>query len=127
MKKLLFCCLVMLLVSTTQVLAETSVHGRYLSAQGKKVQVQLTVSQPPPAAFIVLQRIPAGVQLLSADPEPSGFDKGSSAVKWLFKGPHPGSLRITMHLSQPVAAHSVSGEIRYRDPGSGKMMTRRIK
>jgi len=105
--------------------AETNVSGRYAGGQGTRVTIQLSVAAPPPAAFIVLQHLPDGVQLINASPAPSGFN--GQQVKWLFKHPHPGGATISMQLSRPVAVNQLLGEIRFSDPKSGDMFMTRIK
>lgn len=105
--------------------AETNVSGHYAGGQGNQVTIQLSVAAPPPAAFIVLQQLPAGVQLVNASPAPSGFN--SQQVKWLFKHPHPGGTTISMQLSRPVAVNQLRGEIRFRHPKDGKMFMKQIK
>lgn len=104
--------------------AETNVSGRY-GGQGTQVTIQLSVAAPPPMAFIVLQQLPAGVQLVHASPAPSGMN--DQQIKWLFKHPHPGGATISMQLSKPVAVHQLRGEIRFRHPKSGNMFTKPIK
>ncbi|NOQ46917.1 MAG: hypothetical protein GQ559_09645 [Desulfobulbaceae bacterium] len=127
MKKLFLCLFIVLLFFIIPALAAADVVGRYVGGRGNNVQVRLTVSKPPPAAFIVLQHLPAGVRIEAADPKPSGFDPASSTVKWLFKHPRPGSVAITMRLSRPVSGNMLTGEIRFRHPGSGKMVSRTIR
>lgn len=105
--------------------AETNVSGHYDGGQGNQVTIQLSVAAPPPAAFIVLQQLPAGVQLVNASPAPSGFN--GRQVKWLFKHPHTGGTTISMQLSKPVAVNQLQGEIRFRHPKNGDMFKKRIK
>lgn len=105
--------------------AETNVSGQYRGGEGSLVTLQLTVAPPPPAAFIVLQRLPAGVELVTASPAPSG--RSGQQIKWLFKHPRPGSTTVTMRLSKAVALHRLQGEIRFRHPKSGNMFTKRIE
>lgn len=105
--------------------AETNVSGHYSGGQGNQVTIQLYVAAPPPAAFIVLQQLPAGVQLVNATPAPSGFN--GRLVKWLFKHPHTGSTTISMHLSKQVVANQLRGEIRFRHPKNGNMFKKQIK
>ena len=105
--------------------AETNISGHYSGGQGTQVTIQLSVAAPPPAAFIVLQQLPAGVQLVNASPAPSGLN--NQQVKWLFKHPSSGNETISMQLSRPVAVKELRGEIRFRHPKSGNMFTRQIK
>lgn len=107
--------------------AKTDVSGSYKQGGGQHVTIKIKVSEPPPMAFIVLQHVPKGVQLLSADPRPSGKGNGASSVKWLFKHARPGKHILKMHFSKPVDPKQLSGEIRFRHPKSGVMITRKIR
>lgn len=105
--------------------AETNVTGRFGDGKGDQVTVQLNVSAPPPAAFIVLLGLPSGVRLVEASPNPSGFN--GQQVKWLFKHPGPGGASISMKLSKAVTKDQLQGQIRFSHPKTGKMFTRRIQ
>ncbi len=107
--------------------AKTDVSGSYKHGGGDHITIQIKVSAPPPMAFIVLQHLPKGVKLLSADPRPSGSGKGASSVKWLFKHARPGKHKLKMQLSKPVDPKQLRGEIRFRHPQSGAMITRKIR
>ena len=107
-------------------LAETDVTGRYLAGGGSDVQILLTIQEPPPAAFIVQQQIPQGVKMTAADPAPSGLQQEGGVIKWLFKRPQPGSVILTLQLSKQVMESQLAGEISYRHPRSGALITRKI-
>ena len=107
--------------------AQTDVVGSYQDGGGKHVTIKIKVSEPPPMAFIVLQHLPKGVKLLSAVPGPSGSGKGASSVKWLFKHARPGKHKLKMQLSKAVDPKQLKGEIRFRHPKSGAMITRKIR
>lgn len=102
------------------------VSGRYLSAAGSLITIRVRVAAPAPAAFIVLQYLPAGVRVAAADPKPAGIDSRTSALKWLFRNPAPGSYSLAIRLSRPVRPKAVRGEIRFRHPVSGKMIRKNI-
>ena len=110
----------------TIVWADGGVAGRYLAGGGSDVRILLTINRPAPKAFIVLQQVPAGVVVASVSPAPSGGPQDGSAIKWLFKRPSPGSMILTMQLSRQVAESGLIGEISYRHPKSGKLVTRKI-
>lgn len=107
--------------------AQTDVSGSYQYGGGEHVTIKIKVSKPPPMAFIVLQHLPKGVKLVSADPRPSGSGKGASSVKWLFKHARPGMHILKMRFSKPVDPRQLSGEIRFRHPKSDAMITRKIR
>lgn len=107
--------------------AFADVSGHY-SGKGATVKIQLKVSEPVPAAFIVQQPLPRGVQLKSARPSPSGYTPGSSAAKWFFKHPRAGSITLSMQLAGNLPSNGLQGGvIRYRLPGSNKMVSRTIR
>ena len=106
--------------------ADTDVAGRYLGGGGSDIQVLLTIQSPPPAAFIVLQQIPDDVKILAASPAPSGFQQKGGTIKWLFKRPLPGSVILSLQLSRQVQENQLVGEISYRHPRSGVLITRKI-
>lgn len=124
-RRLFFLLLVTGMVWPQHLHAKNSVTGRYQGAGSDQVTIQLVVSDPAPMAFIVLQRLPKGVRLLSASPNPSGGTKGAT-VKWLFKHARPGNHTVVMRLSMPVAPGQLQGEIRFRHPDSGAMITTKI-
>lgn len=107
--------------------AKTDVSGSYQHGGGGHVTIIIKVSEPPPMAFIVLQHLPQGVKLLAANPRPSGSGNGSSSVKWLFKHARPGKHTLEMQLSKSVDPKQLRGEIRFRHPQSGAMITRKIR
>lgn len=128
MKRYLFStvCVALLILSLTG-WAQADVSGYYQTGGGQDVTIHITVGQSPPMAFIVIQQLPKGVSVLSASPQPSGFKRGGSQVKWLFKHAQPGKMTLSLQLSKPVARNRLQGEIRYRHPGSGAMMSKKIK
>ena len=106
--------------------AETNVVGRYLAGGGSDVRVLLTIQAPPPAAFIILQQIPPGVKMTAATPAPSGFQQDGATIKWLFKRPRPRTMIISMQLSRQVPESQLKGEISYRHPRNGELISRKI-
>ncbi len=126
MKFLFSWMVIVLLFCAETVYAETNVVGRYLAGEGNDVRMLLTIQAPPPAAFIVLQHIPPGVRMTAASPPPSGFQQEGEAVKWFFKRPRPGTLMLSVQLSQPVPESRLVGEIRYRHPRNGTLVIRKI-
>ena len=111
---------------TPPAMAETGVAGRYLAGGGSDVQILLTIQDPPPAAFIVQQQIPAGVRMTAAEPAPAGLQQEGGVIKWLFKHPQPGSVILTLQLSKQVVENQLAGEISYRHPRSGTLVTQKI-
>lgn len=107
--------------------ASAEVTGNY-AGKGGNISIRLHISAPVPTAFIVQQPLPNGVRLQSANPPPSGYDPASSMVKWFFKHPGSGSITLYIQLVGPMPGAGLSGgEIRYRLPGNGKMVSRSIR
>jgi hypothetical protein len=106
--------------------ANRSVTCRYLQADGRHIQLQLTIGSPAPATIIVIQYLPPGTAIEQAQPAFSRFNQNSGEAKWLLKGVGAGRLLIDLHLSQPVQAGTVHGEIRYKHPTTGAMITEKI-
>lgn len=116
--------LFLLLFFVPSVHADTNVSGKY-GGGGSKVTIKLSVASPPPAAFIVLQQLPTGVQLVGASPQPAGVS--GQQVKWFIKHPNAGGSSISMQLSQSVSTKQLRGQIRFKHPRTGKMLTGRIQ
>lgn len=119
-----FLLLFLFVVSVPTLHAETTVSGSYAGG-GTKININLSVGSPPPAAFIVLQRLPSGVHLVHARPAPAGAN--GQQIKWLFKHPRSGGASISMQLSQPVPVNALQGEIRFQHKKNGQMFSQRIR
>lgn len=126
-RRILFLVFIGSLLTPFMLHAKTDVSGSYAHGNGHHVTIQIKVSDPPPMAFIVLQHLPNGVNLLAADPRPSGSGKGTSSIKWLFKHARSGTHILKMQLSKSVDTKQLRGEIRFRHPQSGAMITRKIR
>lgn len=114
--------LIFLFVLSLAASARADVRAAYLQGGGNTVTIRVEVTKPAPAATIVLQRFPAGVRLLSADPSPADVEPTTGTARWFFKRIRPGRNTISMHLSRPVSPKELSGIIRYHEPGTGKMV-----
>ena len=126
-RRIFFLVFIGLLLTPLVLHAKTDVSGSYMHGGGQHVTIKIKVSEPPPMAFIVLQHLPQGIELLSANPRPSGKGPGASSVKWLFKHAGPGNHILKMHFSKPVNPKQLRGEIRFRHPESGVMITTKIR
>lgn len=120
-----FTAIAVLLLPLT-VWAKTDVSGSYV-VRGDQVTIQIAVGNPPPMAFIVMQKIPKGVEVVSASPRPSGYKKGGASLKWLFKHARPGTMSVKLQLSKPVKRSQLKGKIRYQHPAGGETITKKIK
>ncbi|MFA7382450.1 MAG: hypothetical protein WC001_03295 [Desulfurivibrionaceae bacterium] len=120
---LLLLTLLMLLLPPMPMLhaGEVLVSGRYLSGAGQDIQLQITVASPAPGTLIVIQKLPAGTVIETAMPAFHQYDAGKGEGKWLLTQIRPGRHVLSLRLAQPVAAGTISGEIRYMDPASGRL------
>ena len=100
---------------------EALISGQYLSSAGQDIQLRITVASPAPTTLIVIQNLPAGTVIETAAPAFHQYDAGKGEVKWLLTKVSPGSYLLSLHLSRPVASGGISGEIRYKEPASGRL------
>lgn len=103
------------------------VGGQYQSAAGQDIQLLVTVGSPAPTTLIVIQNLPPGTVVDSASPAFNQYDAGKGEVKWLLTHVNPGRYTINLRLQHPVVSGRISGDIRYKDPGSGRMITLRVR
>jgi hypothetical protein len=66
------------------------------------------------------------VRVVGAAPPLKMADHGTGQVKWLLSAPAPGRHLLVLKLDRAVTAGQANGEIRYREPATGKMVTRAI-
>ena len=97
------------------------VSGQYLSSAGQDIQLRITVASPAPTTLIVIQNLPAGTVIEAASPAFHQYDAGKGEVKWLLTQVSPGSYLLSLRLPRPVASGGISGEIRYKEPASGRL------
>jgi hypothetical protein len=115
-----------LLLTPALLWANDLITCHYLQASGQEIRLELDIGRPAPASVIVIQHLPRGTGIKSSSPRLQKFNKKRSEAKWLLKGPRPGLLTMAMHLDRPVKKGAVSGELRYMNPATGKMVTMRI-
>lgn len=118
---LLLTLLLLLLPPTPLRAGEASVGGHYLSGAGQDIQLRVTVAGPAPTTLIVIQRLPAGTVIEAASPAFQQYDAGKGEVKWLLTHVSPGRYLLGLRLPRPLAPGAISGEIRYKDPASGRL------
>lgn len=107
--------------------AEELVRCRYLAAAGQEIRLQLEIGSPSPASIIVIQHLPAGLDIESATPPLQKFTAKQGEAKWLLKKPQPGVLAVVMRLNRPVQGGEVSGEVRYMSPATGAMVVMPVR
>ncbi len=99
------------------------VSARYLRAQGRELVVKIIVGSPPPPSLILIQNLPAGVAVRRSLPPAQSVNAAKGKAKWLLREVQAGTLIVRMSLDRVVSAASIAGEIRYREPSSGTMIT----
>lgn len=118
---LLLALLVLLSLPSPLRAGEALVNARYLSGAGQDIQLRITVASPAPTTLIVIQNLPAGTVIDAASPAFHQYDASKGEGKWLLTQVSPGSYTLSLRLPRPVAAGGISGEIRYKDPASGRL------
>ncbi len=98
-------------------------RARYLENRGMTTVLELTVEDPPPTSVIVQQHIPQGTKIQDATPSYTKFIASKGVVKWLFKRPQPGVVRIVLNYSTPLTGQSATAVIRCKSPKDGTLMT----
>jgi hypothetical protein len=115
--------LVAVCLSTAGEIRAEGIHARYLENSGRTSVLELTVEDPPPTSVIVQQRIPQGTEIQSASPAYTKFVAQKGVVKWLFKRPQPGVIKIVLKYTTPLAAKGAKAVIRCKSPSNGQLMT----
>jgi hypothetical protein len=100
------------------------VSGRYLE-KGTTVSLEIRIGRPAPASLIVIQHLPQGTEIVSADPPCRKYNAARGEARWLLRKPAPGTLTIHLTLAQPAAA--VSAELRCMDPATGRLVTTEVR
>lgn len=97
---------------------ERQVAGRY-KVSGNTILHTITIPAQPPAAVIVVQYLPPGTQIASADPAYSSYDPATGEAKWLLKGVSPGVLQIRLTLAHEVNKDKIRAEALFKDAVGG--------
>lgn len=95
------------------------VTARYARIAGQEVVAEISVGHPPPPTIIVIQRLPAEVSVIQAEPATKSANSNRGEVKWLLRGVRAGRIPVRLTLDRPVTSREISGKIRYREPGRG--------
>ena len=123
MKRLILLSLIAFVWLPVSAVAEGLISCKYLKGSGSKIELQLDISSPPPSTIIILQYLPAGVEILKSRPKMKKYNKERGQARWLLKDVHPGSMKVMMELNKAVNKGAIKGELRYRNPESGSMET----
>jgi hypothetical protein len=103
--------------------AGTGVSAAYVQAQGTLLAVEIRVGTPPPSSLILIQNLPPGVSILSAQPPANNVNPGKGEAKWLLRDITAGQVIIRMTLDRPVNAGDISAEIRFMPAQGSGMQT----
>lgn len=107
--------------------AQALVNGQYLSGAGQDIQLRITVANPSPTTLIVVQNLPIGMTIEAATPAFHQYDASRGEVKWLLTRISPGSYTLNLRLQRAALPGEISGEIRYKEPASGRMINLPIR
>ena len=102
--------------------ADELITCRYLSSKGQNILLELNVGSPAPSMIIIMQKVPAEASIIKASPKFKKYDKTRGQAKWLLTGVKPGRIKMKMTLSKPIKSSEVFGEVRYKNPATGKMV-----
>lgn len=119
---LLFLTLLLLFSLPAMLRAGQLVEGQYLSSAGQDIQLRITVANPSPTTLIVMQNLPIGTIIDAATPAFQQYNANTGEVKWLLTKITPGSYTLSLRLQRAVASGAIRGEIRYKEPASGRMI-----
>ncbi len=111
----------LLTILPMQVCAGDLVSAKYITSEGQKIVMELKIQSPAPNTVIVIQHLPKGTGIKQSDPPFDKYNTKRCEAKWLLRKVKPGTLRISMETTGSVKAGGVRGEVRYKDPSTGKM------
>ncbi len=117
------CLVLVTLMAPAGLRAGELVTARYLRAQGRELVVKIIVGSPPPPSLIFIQNLPAGVTIRRSMPPAQSVNAAGGKAKWLLREVQTGTIVVRMSLDREVQAAAITGEIRYREPRSGTMIT----
>ena len=111
----------LLTILPMQVCAGDLVSAKYISSEGQKIVMELRIQSPAPNTVIVIQHLPRGTGIKQSDPPFDKYNPKRCEAKWLLRKVKHGTFRISMETTGSVKAGDVRGEVRYKDPSTGKM------
>ena len=122
---IIFMAAVILFCDHKSINAENLVSGRYLSAGGTTVVLNLSIHDPSPANLIVEQYLSPGNSIATTSPRAKKVDATQCKVKWLFRNTRSGNITLSIQLKEPLKGQA-NAMIRYRDPNGGAFTELRI-
>ncbi len=103
------------------------IRARYLENSGTRTVLVITIEDPAPSSVIVMQRLPQGAELKSAQPAYTKFAADKNEAKWFFKQPAPGEKRLVLQYANPISGRGATAIIRCKSPKDGTLMTIRVE
>jgi hypothetical protein len=97
---------------------DSLVTGKYISAVGTEIVLNLTIQNPAPANLIVEQYLGPENKIVATSPQAKKVDNSQGNIKWLFKNTRNGILSLSLRLSKPLSG-DISAIVRYRSPQGG--------
>ncbi|MCI5144017.1 MAG: hypothetical protein D3923_00480 [Candidatus Electrothrix sp. AR3] len=96
------------------------ITARYSQPRGTQIKWQITIPESPPAAVIIIQRIPPQTVVLKSSPTYHSHDQATGTVKWLLTNIQPGKISMSMELDKPIMKKGeIHGEITWLMLDSG--------
>ncbi len=119
----LFFLMITIALSQQPLMAKSLVTGHYGSASGKRIILNLHISNPAPTNLIVEQYLSPGNEIKSTSPGAKKISSGN--IKWLFRNTSSGTLSISIQLKSNLKGN-VRAIVRYRDPASGQFIEQQV-
>ena len=102
---------------------EQAISARYSNPRGTEIKWYISVPESPPAAVIILQKIPPQTIVLHSSPPYHSYDRKTGTVKWLLTHVKPGKIFMTMKLDTPIRKKGeIRGEISWLMLDSGEFI-----
>lgn len=117
----IFCLLTILLLDSVPLEAAPDITARYRRSDGRELQIEITIGSPPPSSAILIQNLPAGVEITQSSPKVNNYSPGKNVAKWLFRDLTPGKKTVHITLNRPVSSSDISAELRYKPARGGSM------
>ncbi len=119
--------LLLLLLLATPTLAKDVISGHYLSSDGKRIEVLIQIDHPAPTSLIIQQFFSPGQSPLNIFPRPGRVNPKKGSVKWFFKNPQAGQIKIGLQFKKPIQSSYLRTVLRCRQPETGHFVVKHIR